>query len=140
MGIGTPDCLMLTVCAEEGVYRRSPSEQADCRDRGRRGVTRRWHRQLHPSTTRLDGALGAESSEAYFMVASLGSRTVRPSALAVSSAVLGAASSWPGRPAMERRKQPDFSGEPTALHRPTPFKPRTPPAVLTDATKAGVRG
>ena len=98
MGIGTPDCLMLPVCAEEGVFRRSPSEQADCRDRGKGGVTRRWHRQLHPSTTRLDGALGAESSEAYFMVASLGSRTVRPSALAVNSAVLGAASSWPGRP------------------------------------------
>ena len=105
MGIGTPDCLMLTVCAEEGVYRRSPSEQADFRDRGKRGVTRRWHRQLHPSTTHLDGALGAESSEAYFMVASLGSRTVRPSALAVSSAVLGAASSWPGDRRWNERKQ-----------------------------------
>ena len=52
--------------------------------------------------------LGAESSEAYFMVASLGSRTVRPSALAVSSAVLGAALSWPGDPTSDANER--YSG------------------------------
>ena len=61
---------------------------------------------MAPAQIVFDNTLGwgptidraTRGGEAYFMVASLGSRTVRPSALAVSSAVLGAASSWPGEP------------------------------------------